>query len=396
MITKAELLTAAKFQVLLPTTVQKDYVLSWLLRALAEHPVLSRWVFKGGTCLKKCFFETYRFSEDLDFTIPANQPITVAFLNTHLDETAGWIESRCGLTFPRKDWKIEEYRNPQGNNSYQVKIPYAGPIGQPSKSLQRVKFDLTQDELIVDTPQTRALHHGYTDAIQPPPQVLCYTIDEILAEKTRALVQRNGRSRDIYDVVNISRNFRDSINPDRARNIAVEKFRFKGLQSPTVSQVMDAIDEGVLKANWIQELAHQINVLAPVESFLADLKDSIAWWLQPESAKPQLQPMREAVGSRVAREFFPRAGKQTGPVAMDHIRYAAHNRLCAFVTYHGHTRLIEPYSLRHPSTGNVNLHVWELEKDGIPTNDHRVYKTHEIDSATVTNRSFVPNWEVEL
>jgi predicted nucleotidyltransferase component of viral defense system len=26
-------------------------------------------VFKGGTCLKKCFFETYRFSEDLDFTI---------------------------------------------------------------------------------------------------------------------------------------------------------------------------------------------------------------------------------------------------------------------------------------------------------------------------------------
>lgn len=26
------------------------------------------WVFKGGTCLKKCYFETYRFSEDLDFT----------------------------------------------------------------------------------------------------------------------------------------------------------------------------------------------------------------------------------------------------------------------------------------------------------------------------------------
>ena len=25
--------------------------------------------FKGGTCLKKCYFETYRFSEDLDFTL---------------------------------------------------------------------------------------------------------------------------------------------------------------------------------------------------------------------------------------------------------------------------------------------------------------------------------------
>lgn len=27
------------------------------------------WVFKGGTCLKKCYFETYRFSEDLNFTV---------------------------------------------------------------------------------------------------------------------------------------------------------------------------------------------------------------------------------------------------------------------------------------------------------------------------------------
>ena len=26
------------------------------------------WVFKGGTCLKKCFVETYLLSEDLDFT----------------------------------------------------------------------------------------------------------------------------------------------------------------------------------------------------------------------------------------------------------------------------------------------------------------------------------------
>ena len=396
MIPKAELLAAAKFQELLPTTVQKDYVLGWLLRAIAEHPVLSRWVFKGGTCLKKCFFETYRFSEDLDFTIPKDQPITVDFLSKYLNEVAGWIESRSGLTFPRQDWKIEEYKNPQGNNAYRVRIPFAGPIGQHSKSLQRVKFDLTQDEVIVDTPQTRVLHHGYTDAVQPPPQVLCYTIDEIIAEKTRALVQRNGRSRDVYDVVNISRNFRDSINPERARNIAGEKFRFKGLQSLTVSQVMDAIDEGVLRANWEQELSHQINVLAPVETFLADLRDSIAWWLQPETAKPRLQPMPEAKGRSAPRVFFPSVSWQAGPAAMDRIRYAAHSRLCAVVTYHNSTRLVEPYSLRYPSTGNENLHVWEVEKNGVPSNHQKVFKTHEIESATVSNRSFLPQWDVEL
>ncbi len=250
--------------------------------------------------------------------------------------------------------------------------------------------------MIVDIPQKQALHHGYTDAIQPSPQVLCYTIDEILAEKTRALFQRNGRSRDVYDVVNISRNFRDRIHPDRAKEIAAKKFQFKGLQSPTVSQIMDAIDEGVVKANWEQELSHQINVLAPVDTFLADLRDSIAWWLQPETAKPRLQPMPEAKGQGRPRVFFPSDNWQAGPVAMDRIRYAAHSRLYAQITYNGSIRLVEPYSLRYPPTGNEILHVWEVEKNGVPSNQHKTFKTHEIESASVSNRSFIPQWEIEL
>jgi predicted nucleotidyltransferase component of viral defense system len=53
-----------------PDVVEKDYVLGWILVALAQHGETSEhWVFKGGTCLKKCFYETYRFSEDLDFTL---------------------------------------------------------------------------------------------------------------------------------------------------------------------------------------------------------------------------------------------------------------------------------------------------------------------------------------
>lgn len=396
MIPKAEILAASKFQELLPTTVQKDYVLGWLLRAIAEHPVLSKWAFKGGTCLKKCFFETYRFSEDLDFTIPKDLTLSVELLNSHLDAMASWIESRSGLTFPRQYRKIEDYKNPHGHDAYEIRIPYAGPVGQPAKSLQKVKFDLTQDELMVDVPQVRTVHHGYTDSANPPPAVLCYTINEILAEKTRALVQRNGRSRDVYDVVNISRNFRDSINPDRAREIAVQKFQFRNLPPPSVDRILEAIDEGVLRANWQQELGHQINALPPVEAFLLDLRDSLAWWLQPDIAKPRLPRMPNAQGRSVPRILFPSTTWQAGPAALDRIRYAAHNRLCAIVTYKNSVRIVEPYSLRYPSTGNENLHVWELEKDGIPVNDHKTYKTHEIESASVSNRPFVPRWEVEI
>lgn len=50
--------------------IEKDYILSWILCGIAKHEQLSKIiVFKGGTVLKKIYFEYYRFSEDLDFTL---------------------------------------------------------------------------------------------------------------------------------------------------------------------------------------------------------------------------------------------------------------------------------------------------------------------------------------
>ena len=70
MIGKQDILDRAAEWQLRPEVVEKDYILGWLLVVLGRHPDTSEhWLFKGGTCLKKCYFETYRFSEDLDFTL---------------------------------------------------------------------------------------------------------------------------------------------------------------------------------------------------------------------------------------------------------------------------------------------------------------------------------------
>ena len=56
---------------------EKDYVLGWVLAGVGTEPALrDGWVFKGGTCLKKCYLETFRFSEDLNFTVLESGPIT--------------------------------------------------------------------------------------------------------------------------------------------------------------------------------------------------------------------------------------------------------------------------------------------------------------------------------
>lgn len=70
MINKDEIINVANETGLTPQVVEKDYILGWLLAAINKNEKLSKlWIFKGGTCLKKCYFETYRFSEDLDFTL---------------------------------------------------------------------------------------------------------------------------------------------------------------------------------------------------------------------------------------------------------------------------------------------------------------------------------------
>ena len=52
-----------------PDTVDKDWVLGHFLASfyqVDEH--IRKLVFKGGTCLRKCRFPEFRYSEDLDFT----------------------------------------------------------------------------------------------------------------------------------------------------------------------------------------------------------------------------------------------------------------------------------------------------------------------------------------
>ena len=81
MIDRREILDLAATQSLTPHIVEKDYALGWALAGIYAHPELAEsWVFKGGTCLKKCYFETYRFSEDLDFTLQDETHLDEAFL----------------------------------------------------------------------------------------------------------------------------------------------------------------------------------------------------------------------------------------------------------------------------------------------------------------------------
>ncbi|NYT60819.1 nucleotidyl transferase AbiEii/AbiGii toxin family protein [Alcaligenaceae bacterium] len=73
--------------------IERDYVLAWFLTGLAGHPLREILAFKGGTALRRCWFEDYRFSEDLDFTLIS--PITLEDILTGFDEIFAAIESEA-------------------------------------------------------------------------------------------------------------------------------------------------------------------------------------------------------------------------------------------------------------------------------------------------------------
>ncbi|MFQ5473592.1 MAG: nucleotidyl transferase AbiEii/AbiGii toxin family protein [Dehalococcoidia bacterium] len=284
MIPKAEVLAVATETDLLPTTVEKDYALGWALFAIAEHPTLSGWLFKGGTCLKKCYFDTYRFSEDLDFTVPPGTTYDPDPIRSGLLDVASWVHDRAGLEFPPDGIEVTESVNKRGERTYEARMTFVGPLQLARASRQRIRFDLTRDELVVEPGEPREVFHGYSDCPDPILQVRCYSLPEILAEKVRALFERSGRARDVYDVVNVGRNLREDLPRDRIATLAAQKFAFKGLDAPETGLILARVDADVLAADWVQSLRHQLPVLPPVGEFLTALREILDWLLGAAAA----------------------------------------------------------------------------------------------------------------
>lgn len=143
--------------------VEKDYVLGWLLAGIGQHAEIgNEWLFKGGTCLKKCFFETYRFSEDLDFTVLNPTHLNAEFLGRVFSEIATWVYEQSGIDIPTDTQRFEVYRNPRGQDSVQGRVGYRGPLGR-QRSIPRIKLDLSNDEKVVLEADRREVHHPYSD-----------------------------------------------------------------------------------------------------------------------------------------------------------------------------------------------------------------------------------------
>jgi len=69
MIKKSEINSISTALGIRTSTIDKDWVLGHFIDSIFSiQEFANSLIFKGETCLKKCRFSDYRFSEDLDFT----------------------------------------------------------------------------------------------------------------------------------------------------------------------------------------------------------------------------------------------------------------------------------------------------------------------------------------
>lgn len=135
MIDKSEIIEFSREFGLRANVIEKDYVLGWVLAGIFNHSEIgANWVFKGGTCLKKCYFETYRFSEDLDFTLTDPNHLNQDFLIKSFEDISEWVYDATGIEIPKDLVRFDVYKNKRGGMSAQGRIGYRGPL-QPGKNI---------------------------------------------------------------------------------------------------------------------------------------------------------------------------------------------------------------------------------------------------------------------
>jgi predicted nucleotidyltransferase component of viral defense system len=261
MIKQKEIAEIANSKNVPKTTIDKDWALGHFLNAMYSFKeVCENFVFKGGTCLHKCYIQDYRFSEDLDFTLLDEKfLVDKAFINKTIKKAT----EQSGIKFSLSLLQNQIYKDvPQG---YKAEIKFWGadhspnqrPL-PPSRWQTHIKLDISFSEKLLKAAVEKEIIHPYSDANVIQNKAVCYDFMELLSEKIRALKQRN-RPRDVYDVWYLSKLTNDSLFPE-LKDLLFKKSELKNL---TIQGSSDFVNEEKYLKNkqaWQDNLAHQLSV----------------------------------------------------------------------------------------------------------------------------------------
>ena len=264
--------------------LERDYLLSWILAGIGQVDSLSRTLaFKGGTSLKKCFFGEYRFSEDLDFSTLEGAPTGDSMqhaIRESCEAATGLLDEYVPVEIVCERY-TERDPHPGGQEAFTIRARFPWH----RQLLTRVKIEITLDEEVLKPSLRRRVIHEYGEPLEA--KVLTYALEEIIAEKLRAILQHieklrirgwsRSRARDYYDLWRVMGVNRDQLDlsgfvPLLREKCAARNVSFEGPE--------DFFQEAMLsyvKRTWNQWLGSLVPGLPSIETVIGELRPQIEY-----------------------------------------------------------------------------------------------------------------------
>ncbi|NOR22459.1 MAG: hypothetical protein GQ476_07235 [Candidatus Aminicenantes bacterium] len=239
-----------------PRVIDHDYVLGCYLCFLgAQSTVQKKWLFKGGTALRKCYFEEYRFSDDLDFTVLG--VISVENLRNVLGSANIAMQNAIGIRTDEREIVVDIIEDDYGKESYEARIYYFGPWNYGG-SPRSIRIHTNREESLVFPTNMLSVFHQYSDRGELPlATIQVYCLEEMMAEKLRAFSGQRKQAipHDIFDLYHLSRNVD---NVEKVVEAFPQKCQAKGISLDSIDLDKVIARKSEYGNNWRQGLEYLI------------------------------------------------------------------------------------------------------------------------------------------
>lgn len=260
------------------TTIDKDWVLGHILNTIYQDgKIASLLIFKGGTCLRKCYFGNYRFSEDLDFTISDLSIINSTWIDllvNSVTESSGislFVDQTSDMLFENKQVGIKIILKFWGADH-----PKNQSIPPPQRWHTYIKLEIVSHEILCFPTVLKPLIHNYSDVAKINCDIPVYAIEEVISEKLRAMLQRKYTApRDYYDLWYILSIYRPMIDWTQIAAAFKSKIAFKSIECDDIGLFFTVKNIKTLQNHWKASLGHHLteSELPKAEQVITELRD---------------------------------------------------------------------------------------------------------------------------
>ena len=364
--------------------VEKDYVMGWLLYGICANPVLAQnLILKGGNCLRKVYFPDTRFSDDLDFT--ALHLDTEQEFHGQLNTVCKTVGEAAGIEFDLGRTHVEEKQTPDGESrAMDGRVYFKGFAGDSSVTM-RIKFDVSEYEKTVLPLQHHPIIHNYSDMDTCRAQIVCYSLEEVLAEKLRSWIQRT-RSRDLFDIAKIVQSKAVPISKTNIMSAFFQKTIFKQIPMAGRDEMLYDPKFAQIERDWNQTIICPVTAVILVVNAISLFKDFIRALFDPA--------LLQAIGVRsvpsAAYEYNIRSGIREAIIEAGKVRQLIRMR------YHSRERDIEPYSFRYKVTQKGYAAEYFYGFDRTRGQTIKSFFLHQIQGVSILPQKYVPRWVVEF